>query len=312
MPFSWPTLAQAIYRISRLRRLIVAAIVMSGLLLTVISVIDPAILPPMQALRILAIVGFVATTHVVLFPNVPVETLSLAVSTTCFVVVLPLLEVLSDIAPIPYRGAALVLLIFLAVLLIVVLTLITHFLIETLVYVGPSVHMRLTTDIHVPFAPSVASRQFGLRPDTRRGRVMAGPVDDKGFFDVAVVSQHEADPDDPTRPMVVKIDAKVLQSDPENHEVMLVLAGGDVTVTSYKYIPEGDGCRVEITEMPGDFTLGMHAMFWLMDQQTDNLVEVAELMQSTPSCANGLAHAVSLLSLAGIILHPRQPALDKF
>ena len=111
---------------------------------------------------------------------------------------------------------------------------------------------------------------------------------------------------------MVKIDAKVLQSDDERHEVMLVLANGAVTVTTYRFYPDGEGCRVSITELPGDFTMGMHAIFWLTDQQTDNLVEVAELLEPGPSCANGMAHGVSLLSLAGIILHPRHPALDRF
>jgi hypothetical protein len=119
-----------------------------------------------------------------------------------------------------------------------------------------------------------------------------------------------ADPDDPSCPLVVKLDAKVLSSDPQNHETMLVLPNGAVTVTAHHFAPIADGCRVTVTEMPGDFTWGMHAMFWLMDQQTDNLVEVAELMENTPSRVNGLAHAVSLLAIAGVVLSPRQPVLD--
>ncbi|PRY80247.1 hypothetical protein CLV80_10198 [Yoonia maritima] len=310
MPFSWPTFEQALYRITRLRRVIFTSVILAGLVLLLVGALDPTTLPMQRAASILLIVSTVIIAHVVLFPNVPLEALSLSISISGFMAAVPLLSVLGNFAPMPYRDAALVLLIGMGMLLVIVVMLVAQFLIEAIIYVGPVVHFRLKTHLDVPFAAFVASRQFGLRPDTRRGRVMTGSADDKGFFDVAVVSQHDLDPEDPTQPMVVKLDAKVLKSDVSNHEVMLVLADGAVTVTSYRFVAKDDGCQVKITEIPGDFTLGMHAVFWLMDQQTDNLVEVAELLQGGPSCANGLSHAVSLLSIAGMILSPRQPLLD--
>ena len=66
-----------------------------------------------------------------------------------------------------------------------------------------------------------------------------------------------------------------------------------------------------MVEMPGDFTLGMHAMYWLTDQQADNMTECADTILSEPARANGLAHGVSLLSLASAVLSPRAPAVGR-
>ena len=310
MSFTWPTFAQAIYRTMRLRRLVLAALGLAVLVLFCAVLIQPTLLPVTRAASIFAVIGLLVCAHVTLFPNVALETLSLALVGTAFIVVLPLLPEVASLAAGSYYQAALTLLVVLAVLVAIALTMIVHKLFEIAVYAGPIARLRIKSYIDVPVATTVAHRQFGMRPDTRRGRVLAGSVDDHGFFDVAVVSEHLADPHDSDCPLVVKLDAKVLSSDDKTHEIMLVLPSGAVTVTAHNFMPYGDGCRVTVTEMPGDFTWGMHALFWLMDQQTDNLVEVAELMQTTPPRANGLAHAVSLLSIAGVVLSPRQPVLD--
>jgi hypothetical protein len=51
----------------------------------------------------------------------------------------------------------------------------------------------------------------------------------------------------------------------------------------------------------------MHALFWLTDQQADNLTETADLVAGHDMRANGLAHNVSLLSVASAVLSPRDP-----
>ncbi|SFR42386.1 hypothetical protein SAMN04488005_1769 [Yoonia tamlensis] len=309
MSFSWPTLAQATYRIMRLRRLILTALVLSATVLCCAAVIAPELLTAARILRIFAAIALLLCLHVMLFPNVALETLSLSVVGTGFATLLPVLPDLAGFAPITLYQAALTFAAVLAVLLALACTMVVHKFLEICVYAGPTVHLRLRTALWVPHAPEFAHRQFGLRPDTRRGRVMAGPVDDHGFFDVAVVSSQMADPADPSCPLVVKLDAKILSSDGHTHKTMLVLPDGAVTVTAQRFTPLARGCTVTVTEVPGDFTYGMYALFWLTDQQTDNLVEVAELLQSDPPRANGLAHAVSFLSLAGVVLSPRQPLL---
>jgi hypothetical protein len=310
MSFSWPSLAQASYRIMRLRRLIAAAFVLTVVVLISTALAQPQLLPATRMVSIFATIAVLICAHVALFPNATLETLSLTIVATAFVIALPVLPAIAGFAAVPFYQASLTLCVVLAVLVAIALTTVLQKTLELLVYAGPTLQLMISTSLELPYAVSVARRQFGLHPETRRGRVMAGPVDDHGFFDVAVVSEHVVDPDDPNSPLVVKLDAKVLSSDAQNHETMLVTPSGAVTVTAHHFAPLADGCRVTVTEMPGDFTWGMHAMFWLMDQQTDNLVEVAELMENVPSRVNGLAHAVSLLAIAGVVLSPRQPVLD--
>ena len=144
----------------------------------------------------------------------------------------------------------------------------------------------------------------------RRGRILTGDVDENGFFSVAIMSPQVADPEDPTRPLIVQVVAKLLEESDQHHQVMLVLDSGAVTVTSEKFVPTSKGCRVEITELPGDFTLGMHLLFWLTDQQVDNLIETADVITGEPIRVNGLAHGVSFLAVAGAVLSPRHPMAD--
>jgi hypothetical protein len=68
---------------------------------------------------------------------------------------------------------------------------------------------------------------------------------------------------------------------------------------------------MEVIDMPGDFTVGMHALFWLTDQQADNLTEMTDIILGQETRANGLAHGASLLSVAGALLSPRQPVANR-
>jgi hypothetical protein len=179
-----------------------------------------------------------------------------------------------------------------------------------LLYVGPSVHIRISSALDISCSPEVAHRQFALRPSTRRGRVLAGPLDSDGLFDVAIVAPQFAEPESPDQPFVAHVKAKVMQSDTNNHQVMLVLSDGGIVATSQSFTPTKRGCRVDVSEMPGNFTLGMHIMFWLTDQQADNMIEVADTMQSTPNRSNGVAHGVSFLSVATALLSPHEPARE--
>ncbi|MDA9979870.1 hypothetical protein N9E38_00350, partial [Yoonia sp.] len=154
---------------------------------------------------------------------------------------------------------------------------------------------------------NVAYQQFALRPDARRGRVLTGPVDENGFFDVAVAVVAMADDTTHDAMEVVKLDAKVLNSTPERHDVMMVLRNGSVTVTSQHFSATDNGCEVLVCDLPGDFTVGMHVLFWLTDQQADNLTETADAVVGHTARTNGVAHNVSLLSVAGAVLSPRAP-----
>ncbi len=311
MLFEWPTTAQVFYRIMRLRRLIAVAAMLPVMVILGVSLFDPAVLSPLYAsVASLAVVALVAG-HVVLFPNVTLETISLSLAVTFLVVSMPVVKILSSWAPAEQQSGALVLLIGLAVAVTGVFLAVFEFVLNALAYVGPKLRVRLKTSLTLPCSAQVLQRQCALRPDTRRGRVLSGSADENGFFEVAVVSPHTADPDNADQPLVVKVDAKVLNSSPSQHDVMIVLRNGSVTVTSQTFEATKGGCRVEVSDMPGDFTFGMHALFWLTDQQADNLTEMSDVILGHEGRANGLAHGVSMLSVAGAILSPQQPVATR-
>lgn len=311
MHFDWPTAEQMIYRIIRLRRLIVLAVLVPVLVMLGLSALNPAVLSPQSATIASLAVAALVVGHVVIFPNVTLETISLSLSVTLLVVAMPVIKAVAQWAPAEHVSAALVILVAFAVAATGVLIAILQILLGALVYAGPAVRLRLRTQLDVACSPAVARRQCALQPQTRRGRVLAGEADENGFFDVAVASPHTSDPENPDQPLIVKVDAKVLASTPERHDVMIVMRNGTVTVTSLIFTATAQGCRIAVSDLPGDFTLGMHAMFWLTDQQADNLTEMSDVISGHEARANGLAHGVSLLSVAASVLSPNYPLIDR-
>ncbi|HEV8034577.1 hypothetical protein [Yoonia sp.] len=311
MQFEWPTAEQMMYRMMRLRRLIALAVAIPVLVMLGVAFFDPAALTPERATLASLSVALLVVGHVVLFPNVTLETIALSLSVTALIVVMPLIKIVAGWAPAAHQSAALVILVCLSVAAMGVVMALLQILFNLLAYAGPVWRIRLKTKLALPCSASVARRQCALQPQTRRGRILTGPADDNGFFDVAVAAPHAADPQNPDQPMIVKVDAKVLTSTDARHDVMIVLPNGSVTVTSQSFTSEGNGCCVEVTDMPGDFTVGMHAIFWLTDQQADNLTEMTDIILGQETRANGLAHNVSLLSVAGALLSPRHPVANR-
>lgn len=311
MPFLWPTSEQMMYRVMRLRRLIAVAVAVPVLVMLGIALVDPGVLSPERAtIASLAVVVLVVG-HVVLFPNVTLETISLSLSVSALVLAMPIIKIVAGWAPAEHQTAALVILIAAAVAAMGVLMLVLQIVLNILAYAGPALRLKLKTRLDLPCSAAVARRQCALQANSRRGRVLTGEVDDNGFFDVAVASCHVNDPENPENPLIVKVDAKVLSSTDVQHDVMIVLPNGSVTVTSQRFSATKSGCSVDVADMPGDFTVGMHALFWLTDQQADNMTEMTDIILGNETRANGLAHAVSLLAVAGTILSPRQPVAHR-
>lgn len=300
-----------LYRVMRLRRLVALAIAIPVGVMLIGAAIDPAFLAPDRATLGALAVAVMVVGHVMLFPNVPTETLSLSVGVTGLVIAAPWIKSLAWMAPAENAAAAYTILVCLAVLAAGALMALSKALLSTLVYAGPALRLRVRAAMNLPCSISVAHRQFALQPATRRGRILCGAADADGLFDVAVVAPQMADPENPEQPFVARLAAKVLHSDAQSHQVMLVLGDGRVAATSQTFTATDDGCRVEMVEMPGDFTLGMHAMYWLTDQQADNMTECADTILSEPARANGLSHGVSLLALAGALLSPRAPVVKR-
>lgn len=311
MLFDWPTPDQMIYRVMRLRRLVVLATLIPFSVMLIGAAIDPAFLSPDRATLGALAVAVMVVGHVMLFPNVATETLSLSLAVTLLVVSAPWIKSLAWMAPAENASAAYMLLVTLAVIIAGVMMALAKAVLSALIYVGPAIKLRVKAVMELPCSTDVARRQFALQPATRRGRILSGVADSDGLFDVAIMAPQVADPENPDQPFVARLAGKVLHSDENSHQVMLVLPDGRVAATAQTFTATETGCRVEMVEMPGDFTLGMHAMFWLTDQQADNMTECADTILSEPARANGLAHGVSLLSLASAVLSPREPAADR-
>lgn len=307
MQFQWPTKDQMIYRVTRLRRLVAVAITIPVAVLLIGSALDPAFLSPDRASVAAICVALLVVGHVVLFPNVPLETISLSIALAVLTLAAPFVRQLAGFAPAEHAPAALVMLICLATIAAVVIAMLLQIVLGLAATVGPAVRLKLGAAIDVPCSPQVARSQFALQPGTRRGRILTGDSDPNGFFDVAILAPQVTNPDNPTQPLVVRVAAKIVQEDAERQQTMVVLPTGDVTVTVEHFLPAPEGCRVEMFEMPGDFTLGMYVLFWLTDQQMDNLTETADMITGHPVRANGLAHGVSCSSILAAILSPAPP-----
>lgn len=311
MPFDFPTPEQVVYRIVRLRRLVAFAVAIPVMVMLGLALLDPMVLTPYSATIASLAVAALVVGHVAIFPNVTLETIGLSLSVTCLVVAMPAIKAVAHWAPAEHVSAALVILVALAMAVTGVMIALLQALLGSLVHFGPAVRLRLKTQLDVPCSAAVAHRQCALQPQIRRGRVMTGEVDENGFFDVAVATSLASDPDNADQPLIIKVDAKVLSSTPEQHDVMILLRNGSVTVTSQKFVETSNGCRIEVMDLPGDFSLGMHVLFWLTDQQADNLTEMADVILGHDVRANGLAHGVSLLSVAGTLLLPHYPTINR-
>ncbi len=311
MSFAWPTTEQVFYRMMRLRRLIAIAVAIPTMMVLAVAWMDPTVLSAFHATLACLGIASLVVGHVVIFPNVTLETFALSLSATLLIVVMPVIKNVSLWAPAEHATAAFIILMSLAVAAMGVVMALIQILLGALVYTGPVVRKTLKTKMVVPCSPNVAFQQFALRPDSRRGRVLTGPVDDNGFFDVAVAVVATTDDGTQNAMEVVKLDAKILKSTPERHDVMMILRNGSVTVTSQHFAETDEGCEVQVCDLPGDFTAGMHVLFWLTDQQTDNLTETADAVVGQTGRTNGVAHNVSLLSVAGAILSPRAPVSNR-
>jgi len=307
MPFEWPTAEQALYRVMRLRRLIAVAIIAPVLVALLVSHLNPAALSAQSATWVAFGIFVLMTGHAVLFPNVTLETLALSISSATLIAVMPLIKLVAGWAPAEHQTAALVLLTAFGVVATGVLMALVQIALSIAAQAGPLVGWRIRTQADLPCSADVARRMCALVPDTRRGRILTGPEDENGFFEVAIAAAQHSDPAAPERPLVVKVDAKVMCTTAVRHDVMLVLRNGHVTVTSQEFAATDEGCRITVTDLPGDFTVGMHAIYWLTDQQADNLAEMTDVISGKEGRANGLAHGVSLLSIAGAVISPKTP-----
>lgn len=299
MLFQWPDAEQMTYRLWRLRRLWALCVLVPAVAVFAAS--------PASGAAAVLVIAVLVTAHLVLFPNVAHETLALSLSLTGLVLALPAVQEVATAAPVGHGQAAQVLAVLIALCGASVVMVLLGQVIHVLVHLGPVMRLRLKSHADLPCSAAVAQRQYALQPQVRRGRVLTGQADAQGLFEVAVASAQMSDPVHPDQPLVVRVAAKVLHTEPGHHDVMLILPCGAVTLTAQRFVQTPQGCRVSVSDMPGDFTYGMYLHYWLTDMQGDALQETADVITGTAERANGLAHGASFLSLAGLVLSPSAP-----
>ena len=247
MQFEWPTPEQMIYRVTRLRRLVVLAVAIPVCVMLLTAIIDPSFLSPNRATLGAIAVALLIVGHVALFPNVTLETISLSLSLSLLVISMPWIKVLSGTVPAENTSAAYAMLVMFAVLCTGFLMWAVRGLLTALAYAGPALSLRVTASADIACSTGVAHRQFALQPETRRGRILCGPADSDGLFDVAIVAPQVVDPTAPDQPFVARVVARVLNSDENSHQVMLLLGDGSIAVTSQSFEETAEGCRVTVT-----------------------------------------------------------------
>ena len=116
MPFEWPTPEQVTYRIMRLRRLIAVAVIVPVIVMLGVSFFNPLVLSPFHASIASLAVATLVIGHVVLFPNVTLETISLSLAVSGLVLAMPVIKTVAQWAPEGQESGALVILIGLSVI----------------------------------------------------------------------------------------------------------------------------------------------------------------------------------------------------
>jgi len=309
MPFEWPSSDQICYRLWRLRRLLALCLLVPAAVGLALAV--GGHLPVDHVALALVLIGGLVMMHLVLFPNGTHETLGLTLALSGLLAALPWVNGLGALAPADFAQAGLVFAVTGALVATGLGMAVLVQLLKVLTFIGPSLRLPLRAQTDVGCSVAVALQQFAIKPQIRRGRILTGQADARGFFDVAVASAQDTDPDHAGQPLVGRATAKVLYNDSHSHAVLLLLPCGAISVSALHATPQPAGCRVDLAELAGDFTLGMYVRHWLTDQQADVMTEVADRIIGAEPRANALAHGVSFLSLAGLVLSPSEPVADR-
>ena len=297
MSFDWPDHGAVTYRLWRLRRLVALSLLCVALgALVGQSLADGG---RTEVVGVMLFAWLVVTLHIIVFPNATNESVGLAFCLPVVVLAAAPVAARAEVAFGLGEDVAGLLTSFVMMVGLAICVGSVVWLGAALSRMGPFLGWRIRASGHVGCSPLIAKQQFALVPQSRRGRILTGEANAKGVFDVAVASAQENDPRLPDLPLVARLDAKVLSSDDNHHEVELFLQNGRVTRTRQEFRATDGGCEVTVTDLPGDFTLGMHLRFWLLDMAQDNLTEVFDVIEGRPERAIGLAHGQSMSRILG-------------
>ena len=317
-----------LYRLYRLRRLILVAVLPPALVVVAVaSAKGPA------ALVLLALAVGVPLAHALRYPNVWFETLSVSL------VLSVLLALAGAIGPdVGILGLALRLIgLF---LLGAVLFLAAVALLPALLAAGPPRPITARARRRTRLSPAEAKARITLHPSREDDRVSCGAPDADGTFAVSIRHSVPSLTGSEPEPLEILLFAQVLTSTDSVHEVMSVTAGAqppagpcgqadsgdgqggkndaldddappEITVTRHVFTPGRRGTLVELAETGPGMTRFLALGFWLQDCLADHLTDEIDRAEGRAPRANRFAPQDQLVAdLARALVGPQpvQPA----
>jgi hypothetical protein len=298
MDFTFPERDEVAYRIWRLRRLIVCAAVVPVVVSLVAQTLawpfigaGPVGLVPLFVVSLALIAA-----HAVLFPAVPVETMTLSLGLSFLALVEPLI------------GANLILRV-LELLVFAAIVLFSQPLVLRWQAASRPITASFRASVTTEHAVAQARAAFAPGPGMRNANVACGQADASGLFPVlpglgpqsgtAEAAHNEADtgPDPTLWAKIIKDtdDARhirVYETDETGKRVPTA-----VCAFSFKAMPEG--CRVTEVETVEAFPVGQAAGMWLTDYQRDSLIHIRDGLEGRTTMAIRAVSDASLLTLLG-------------
>ena len=290
-----------LYRLYRLRRLLVVAAVPPLLVWLVIFALKG---PAAWALLPFALLP--TTLHVLRYPNIWNETMAVSVTT---VVVLALAGTISanvGIAGLALRVAGLGLLAFLVFMVAVAV-------LPFKLMGGPeskrTYSARATSHLDVP----TLKERITYYPGRKDERVECGPEREDGVFEITLkhrmvafdcgmgqISAEDLEDDEELQdfvlpepdengeiPFDITMYAVVLQSTEDCHDVVFIEEGSkETTTTRHRFRAGRKGTHVELTETGAPMSTGMHFGFWVQDYMADHLTDEIARAEGRDSPAN--------------------------
>lgn len=271
-----------IYRLYRLRRLYLAAMVLPVLTVVLISLFKGPI-----AFVFLPFAILLPVLHALRYPTAGTETLAVSATLTLLVGVAGTIGPDLGIVGLAFR-----------VLGLGVLGLIGFLAFSTLIPfaldVGPAKPLFAKARRHSSLTPDAVRKAITLYPGRIDDRVECGAADENGVFPITL--KHKApsldfleDPEseDVEEAFHIELFGVVLSSSDESHEVVCMQdESEDTTTTKYTFTPTKKGTTVEIAEYGVPMSAGYAFCFWLQDYIADYLTDEVDRAEGRPPRAN--------------------------
>jgi hypothetical protein len=287
-----------VYRLFRLRRLILVSVLPPCLAVLAIYVVKGP-----SALYLLPFALLGPGLHILRYPNAWTE--SLAVSLTLSVVLGLAGTVGTDVGLI---GLSLRLVGLGVVGVIVFLAVST--LGAGLLFFGPEKEFTVSAHRKSRLDPATLKKRITLYPGRVDDRVSCGQAREDGVFPVTMKHQISDLSDAGSEQIDVTYFGFVLTDRPELHELIAIPGdGGDTSTTQHSFIEQRKGTIVNLSERSLPVTYGFFAGYWLQDYLADHLTDEIDHAEGRAMRANRFQkHDMLLLDFARFFARPGKGA----